>query len=936
MKKTLVVLLALMMVFAFATTAMAADEQYVPYADIADQDVDIQTAIERLTILGALTGYDAEGTKYAPAQLITREEFATIGVRIAGLEDQVALYASMASAFKDVEEGRWSEGYINAANANGIMIGRGNGVFDPKANVTMQEVTTVLLRAVGYDDRLPGAWPSDYNTKAVNVGITEYVDYIGPKAATRGEVASLVNETLDLWTVQYVEDTTGLGQIIGGMIQIATGENIPVVDKDGYMYVIDATNEEGNYGTTLLNQTFDAGVVYNAIFNDNMAGYSEANAWGFDNFDKWELEAYYGYYTDRNPVTNETTREFASLYGVSRGQDVTDLGLQVADLTINADGEIIYIDLTTDIVRTADATKDQAKDAEGVKFSSTDTITKGRYGEIWYDADGDAYAAKDYEQFADDEFGIVDDVDEDGVYFKNDADLATAKLTDLDLDDDYAFYLVGEGFIEAADLEEGDVIYVSDIAGAEGLALVYRPVAASLDDLARNSIEIDDVVYGAIEDYSFFSYNQGSNFEDYDYQRILDLDLDFSDSVAFVPAYAFANFAYFTDDLQHAGAGVIENYVISSGGHRLDNAGASRNVTGMYVLFAGDDEATLVEFDSTVTAGEIDGVYPVEGSYFEYTLNADGELMVTPDADDFDNVIDFGDETYKDEVITGEWTASNRLALNATGLDDVYRFAAGAVIYLVDSEDAAADPEIYDFDSAQALTLDEFEKLGDFTADGLAIIDANGTTINALYVRDADFTGDIAYGIGLYEGDGVIQSRSDRFYMNIDGERVFIDDKAADAINTELGDTAAIVAYKTEGGKVVAVADICVVGAAGDVDQFSTWIAANDFADAFDYEMLAGTVNLPGGYTNSYGQIDLDVVSNATNTAVKDANKFTFICDATNYINGYDFNDVSVTDNHEFGKLAMSDFKDRVADNASIIGVYLPGNDLVYLLILVP
>ena len=283
MKKTLVVLLALMMVFAFATTAMAADEQYVPYADIADQDVDIQTAIERLTILGALTGYDAEGTKYAPAQLITREEFATIGVRIAGLEDQVALYASMASAFKDVEEGRWSEGYINAANANGIMIGRGNGVFDPKANVTMQEVTTVLLRAVGYDDRLPGAWPSDYNTKAVNVGLTEYVDYIGPKAATRGEVASLVNETLDLWTVQYVEDTTGLGQIIGGMIQIATGENIPVVDKDGYMYVIDATNEEGNYGISLLNQTFDA-TTDNVIFWDNPNGniYAEAMGWGFE------------------------------------------------------------------------------------------------------------------------------------------------------------------------------------------------------------------------------------------------------------------------------------------------------------------------------------------------------------------------------------------------------------------------------------------------------------------------------------------------------------------------------------------------------------------------------------------------------------------------------------------------------------------------------
>ena len=923
MKKTLVVLLALMMVFAFATTAMATDEQYVPYADIADQDVDIQTAIERLTILGALTGYDAEGTKYAPAQLITREEFATIGVRIAGLEDQVALYASMASAFKDVEEGRWSEGYINAANANGIMIGRGNGVFDPKANVTMQEVTTVLLRAVGYDDRLPGAWPSDYNTKAVNVGITEYVDYIGPKAATRGEVASLVNETLDLWTVQYVEDTTGLGQIIGGMIQIATGENIPVVDKDGYMYVIDATNEEGNYGISLLNQTFDA-TTDNVIFWDNPNGniYAEAMGWGFEDFADWELISYVINARDNKAAGPE----FASLYGISKGQDVTDLAWQMAELTLNADGEIVYIDLTSDIVRTADATAAQEDDADDATLGTD--IAEGGYGEIWYDADGDAYASKDYSAFEGRNFGIVDDVDKDGVYFKS----YPNQVADLDLDDDYAFYLVGEGFIDAADLEEGDVIYVAAaIEGADGLAIIYRPVDASLDDLARDSIEIDDVVYGAIAT-SLFSYDQGNSFEDYDYQEILDLKLDFSDSVAFVPAYAFANFAYFTDDLQHAGAGVIENYVISSGGHRLeDNAGASRNVTGMYVLFAGDDEATLVEFDSTVKAADIDdGVYPVEGSYVEYTLNADGELMVTPAAGDFSYVADFDAPDYDD--VTGEWAASNRLALNdGNTLDDVYRFAANAVIFLVESN---ADGD-YDFDSAQSLTVDEFEALGDFTAAGLEIVDANGTTINTLYVKDADFTGDIAYGIGLYEGDGVIQSRSDRFYMNIDGERVFIDDDAADAINTELGNTAAaIVAYKTEGGKVVDVADICVVNDAGDIGAFrDTWTVNNpDFEDVIGYEMLAGTVN--GAYNNRVAQINIDAMDNASESFP--SGTFTFICDANSYISGYDFND-GATAGTAFGKLAMSDFKNRVGDDANILGVYVPGtNDLVYLLILVP
>ena len=59
------------------------------------------------------------------------------------------------------------------------------------------------------------------------------------------------------------------------------------------------------------------------------------------------------------------------------------------------------------------------------------------------------YASKDFLLFEGRAFGIVDDVDEDEVYFKNypafaDLDLVTIMLSTLD----------GEGFIDAADLEE--------------------------------------------------------------------------------------------------------------------------------------------------------------------------------------------------------------------------------------------------------------------------------------------------------------------------------------------------------------------------------------------------------------------------------------------------------------------------------------------------
>ena len=92
----------------------------------------------------------------------------------------------MASAFTDVEEGRWSEGCINAANANGIVIGRGNGVFDPKANVTSRKSPPYCC-AVGYDETRLALGLLTTTPKQSTLG-TEYVDYIGPKAATRGEV----------------------------------------------------------------------------------------------------------------------------------------------------------------------------------------------------------------------------------------------------------------------------------------------------------------------------------------------------------------------------------------------------------------------------------------------------------------------------------------------------------------------------------------------------------------------------------------------------------------------------------------------------------------------------------------------------------------------------------------------------------------------------
>ena len=918
MKKTLVVLLALMMVFAFAATAMAADEQYVPYNDIADQDVDIQTAIERLTILGALKGYDAEGTRFAPSQLITREEFATIGVRIAGMEDQVALYASMASAFKDVEEGRWSEGYINAANANGIMIGRGNGIFDPKANVTMQEVATVLLRAVGYDDRLPGAWPSDYNTKAVNVGITEYVDYIGPKAATRGEVASLVNETLDLWTVQYVEDTTGLGQIIGGVIQWIDGVNIPVVDKDNYMYVIDATNEEGNYGTTLLNQTFDADVV-SARFDDDGEAMSEAYAWGFEDFEDWELYANAQRYVfddndDEWQLGNVTPIEFASLYGVSRGQDITDLGYQEADLTINADGEIIYVDLTSDVVRTADVTKDQHKD-------TNNQLAEGGYGEIWYDADGNAYAWKNFAEFDEAKYGIVDDVDKYSVYFKNDADLATAKLADLDLDENIAFYLVGEGFIEATDLEEGDVIYTDDLASDDDiLALVFRPTEGTLDKLASTYVEIDDVDYDKVEDFSFFSADSGATFEAY---TLASADeIAWGDKVSFVPAYAFNTFAYFSDDVAHYNIGVLDSYELADGNYRVDeDFNDYKLIKGMNVMLADQDKLTYIEFEDELLnyLGEL----IEEGSLIEFVVDGDGVCTGFKTAnngdilghawqngrggDKFAAMSDAGIHGGATEAV---WSKNydDRLDLTidvadpGADVNQTFRFAKDAVIFVVESESASWVPQdkhfLYAFDSAKAYTVDAFQKeYGDFSARDICLYDENNGTISVMYVCDIDKEAAVSYGFGLYQGEHYKSVSGNSYILEIGDQLVKIE---KDAYNRLVGNgfenSIGLIAYEMNDGIIVDgtlgnTFDMFLFEGCYNIDGkpnaeygIDAWIAEHEgFADVYDYQYVCGDIA-------SFGANGTLTLNNLNGDEDDDDNYF-YINDAEDgdYIAGYDF-----------------------------------------------
>jgi len=183
MKKGLSLLLAFAMVFSmFASVAFAADNNLTT-------EQKYQWFIDQGVLKGNPDGNPRLGDN------LTRAEFATIAVAIAGLEPKTDT-----ETFSDVKAGQWWHGAIEAAAAAGLVDGVGGGKFDPRSNVTVEQVLKVAVRLLGLDPvenaNVPGAsaWAAGYVQAALDAGlITPQSDY--KVAATRGQTIDIVYPT---------------------------------------------------------------------------------------------------------------------------------------------------------------------------------------------------------------------------------------------------------------------------------------------------------------------------------------------------------------------------------------------------------------------------------------------------------------------------------------------------------------------------------------------------------------------------------------------------------------------------------------------------------------------------------------------------------------------------------------------------------------------
>jgi hypothetical protein len=258
------------------------------------------------------------------------------------------------------------------------------------------------------------------------------------------------------------------------------------------------------------------------------------------------------------------------------------------------------------------------------------------------------------------------------------------------------------------------------------------------------------------------------------------------------------------------------------------------------------------------------------------------------------------------------------------------------VIFLVESTGASEDaypdaPLVYDFDSAQSLTYDEFKDLGNFTARDLCIYEFDGTEISVLYVCDFEAEEDEVYGLGLYTGKAIKSVSKDAYYALIGGEVVIIDEDVYDTLEDK---DAGLVAYKTTDGEIADNADWLLInnnnwGAwpGGDIDRYyDHWYGE----DMLEYEICWGDVV---SYDDGDDVLFLDNFHNGPLDS--DLGGKTLYTDA--FIDGWDYwnNDLVVLDDLEDGYYYADDGDDLPdrAQRAIVVFEDDGNNDLIYLLV---
>lgn len=135
---------------------------------------------------------------------ITRAEMAKMV--ICALDEKTV--SGQETGFDDVSVTHWASGYIGSARDLGIIRGKTDVTFSPEDSVTNEEAVKMLVTALGYSQKaeLVGGYPFGYMTVAEEIGLLSGMNLVGSNPATRGDIATLFTNALEIPMLVEVEE----------------------------------------------------------------------------------------------------------------------------------------------------------------------------------------------------------------------------------------------------------------------------------------------------------------------------------------------------------------------------------------------------------------------------------------------------------------------------------------------------------------------------------------------------------------------------------------------------------------------------------------------------------------------------------------------------------------------------------------------------------
>lgn len=247
MKKTLSLILALLMALSCASAIFADDDAAV--ADTAAETATYQKAIDFLSKYGIYKGGDAAENdikRYQMALFVAR--VSTGWVEDSQWEDGPENWTE----FNDIgdEPANKYLGALSYANEKGIIEGYGDGRFGPYDGITYQNALTMVVRTLGYQGL---SWPWGYIQKGVELGLTREITGVAyTDILTRAEVAQIIYNAM---FAETKDGTTLAAKSFGLNLEwrnvIVTATDIAKIFADG----------STTYNATTPNQGYEERVV---------------------------------------------------------------------------------------------------------------------------------------------------------------------------------------------------------------------------------------------------------------------------------------------------------------------------------------------------------------------------------------------------------------------------------------------------------------------------------------------------------------------------------------------------------------------------------------------------------------------------------------------------------------------------------------------------